>query len=193
MTTGGNLNDDTIDFISNQLIELYPTESIADIRLCFERGAMGRYGQIQRMDGLVIGEWMSQYLEEKYTELETLIQKRKTNDIGKEPVSELEDIYKSMLSENTKWKSVQEFNRREHHKKFGAIDMEQIEALRQAEHDGKHLHKMVQGPLTESHYHRFICDGHTIYADNEDEAKAIFKAALGSDPKKCEPADQKQL
>lgn len=119
MTTGGNLNDDMTDFISAQLIELYPTESIADIRLCFERGAIGRYGQIQRMDGLVVGDWMTQYLEEKYTDLETLIEKRKATDITKEPVEDLKPVYAKMADDTTKKYMVKQFEKEEMARKYG--------------------------------------------------------------------------
>lgn len=70
MSVGGNLNDAQVEFVSEQLMELYPNESIADFKICFRRGAMGTYGQIQRMDGLTIGEWMKLYLNEKYEVLE---------------------------------------------------------------------------------------------------------------------------
>lgn len=102
MVTGGNLNDAMTDFISSELMDLYPTESIADIKLCLERGAMGRYGEIQRMDGVTIGLWMGKYLEEKYTEMEGLIQTRKANDLTKEPIEGLEQVYKTMKDETTK-------------------------------------------------------------------------------------------
>lgn len=77
MSVGGNLNNAQVQFISEQLIELYPTESIADFKICFRRGAMGAYGQIQRMDGLTIGEWMKQYLNEKYIVLETQLREER--------------------------------------------------------------------------------------------------------------------
>lgn len=77
MSVGGNLNNAQITFISEQLIEMYPTESIADFKICFRRGAMGTYGQIQRMDGLTIGEWMKQYLDEKYKVLEAAMMNEK--------------------------------------------------------------------------------------------------------------------
>lgn len=70
MTVGGNLNLTLVTFIARQLVELYPNESIADFKLCFERGAIGHYGQIQRMDGITIRGWMELYLETKYEEHE---------------------------------------------------------------------------------------------------------------------------
>ena len=54
VTTGGNLDGGMVEFIARQLVEMHPTESMADFKLCFERGAMGRYGKIQRMDGLTV-------------------------------------------------------------------------------------------------------------------------------------------
>lgn len=150
MVTGGNLNDDMTDFISSQLIELHPTESIADLKLCFERGAMGRYGSIQRMDGITIGEWVEKYLDEKYAELETLIEKRKTNDVAKEPVDGLEDFYARMRDESAKRAAVLEFNKAEYRKKYGAVDMETIERLRQAELEGKH--NATSAPFTKADF-----------------------------------------
>lgn len=89
MSVGGNLNNAQVDFIADQLIEMYPTESLADFKICFRRGAMGTYGQIQRMDGLTIGEWMKKYLEEKYQALEAAMMK------------ERDEYYKVIIPENT--------------------------------------------------------------------------------------------
>jgi len=77
MSVGGNLKEAQILFIARQLIEMYPNESIADFKLCFQRGAMGLYGDIQRMDGITIGKWMAAYLDEKYQVLETKLMKEK--------------------------------------------------------------------------------------------------------------------
>jgi hypothetical protein len=79
MSVGGNLNRAQVPFIAEQLIELYPNESIADFKLCFTRGAIGLYGDIQRLDGITIGQWMKAYLEEKYEIIENKLRKEKDN------------------------------------------------------------------------------------------------------------------
>lgn len=79
MSVGGNLNGSQVTFIAEQLIELYPSESIADFKICFKRGAIGAYGQIQRMDGITLREWMEKYLEEKYTIMEDMLMREKDN------------------------------------------------------------------------------------------------------------------
>lgn len=79
MSVGGNLNKAQVPFIAEQLIMLYPNESIADFKLCFQRGAIGLYGDIQRLDGVTIGQWMKAYLDEKYEVLESQLMKEKDN------------------------------------------------------------------------------------------------------------------
>jgi hypothetical protein len=66
VSVGGNLNNAQVEFISTQLVEMFPNESIADFKLCFERGCMGQYGEIFRMDGIVLRGWLEKYLDEKY-------------------------------------------------------------------------------------------------------------------------------
>ena len=82
MSVGGNLNKAQVPFIAEQLIELYPNESIADFKLCFRKGSIGEYGDIQRLDGITIGNWMKAYLDKKYEAIESDLMKQK------------EDIYK---------------------------------------------------------------------------------------------------
>jgi hypothetical protein len=66
ISVGGNLNHQQAVFIAQELISLFPNETLADFKLCFQRGAIGQYGEIYRMDGIVIRGWMEKYLEEKY-------------------------------------------------------------------------------------------------------------------------------
>ncbi len=155
---------------------------------------MGRYGEIQRMDGITIGVWMTQYLEEKYTEMESLIQKRKETDVTKQAVEGMESIYAKMADETGKWKSVQEFNKKEYERKYGNVDQEQIDSIRNAEIEGKHAEgldkKLPHGSLTDKQYAKYDCDGHIILARNKETAEQIFVAALGYGPKKVELKEQ---
>lgn len=80
MSVGGNLNGAQVPFVAQQLMELYPMESIADFKICFERGSIGVYGDIQRMDGITVGGWMGKYLEEKYEVLEKRIANEKEQE-----------------------------------------------------------------------------------------------------------------
>jgi hypothetical protein len=66
VSVGGNLNHQQAVFIAQELINLFPNETLADFKLCFQRGAIGQYGEIFRLDGIVIRGWMEKYLEEKY-------------------------------------------------------------------------------------------------------------------------------
>jgi hypothetical protein len=75
ISVGNTINAAQLEFISTQLIEYFPGESLADFKICFERGCMGQYGEIFRMDGIVIRKWMEQYLEEKYTIVEEELKK----------------------------------------------------------------------------------------------------------------------
>lgn len=70
VSVGNNLNNAQVEFIASQLVELFPNESMADFKICFQRGCIGQYGEIFRMDGIVLRKWMEKYLDEKY---ETLV------------------------------------------------------------------------------------------------------------------------
>lgn len=77
VSVGGNLNNTQVEFIAVQMVDLFPAESLADFKLCFERGCMGQYGEIFRMDGIVIRKWMEQYLNEKYELIEAELKAEK--------------------------------------------------------------------------------------------------------------------
>lgn len=75
-----NLKDYQVPVIAEMLIENYKWESIEDFTLCFKRAGAGMYGEIYRIDGAVIGQWFSRYLDEKYDALEQRKAKEKHAD-----------------------------------------------------------------------------------------------------------------
>lgn len=77
VNVGQNLTDFQVSFVAEQLLSCYPNETIADFRLCFQRAAIGRYGDVFRLDPIIIGKWMQMYLEEKYQVAETELMKEK--------------------------------------------------------------------------------------------------------------------
>lgn len=91
INVSGNLTDPQVEFIAGQLVRMFPNETIADFKLCFERAAMGAYGKIFKLDGVEIGIWMkglrdekgevkqAGYLDEKYQVLEAELMREKDN------------------------------------------------------------------------------------------------------------------
>lgn len=109
VSVGGNLTDAQVPFVARNLVAMYPKESIADFRMCFERGAMGRYGPMQRLDGATIGEWMGKYLDEKYSAYEAVIDKTKKEPTAFEAVTDdaRVDAYLEQMKENAKNAKIQ--------------------------------------------------------------------------------------
>lgn len=85
INVSGNLTDSQIEFIASQLLGMYPNETIADFKICFEKGASGAYGKIFKLDGVEVGQWMKLYLDEKYQVMENQLMKEK-DEIYKKPV-----------------------------------------------------------------------------------------------------------
>lgn len=85
VSVGNNLNNAQVEFIATQLVEMFPNESLADFKICFQRGCIGQYGDIFRMDGIVLRKWMEKYLDEKYTVIEEDLRKAKQNDYHETP------------------------------------------------------------------------------------------------------------
>lgn len=77
VSVGGNLTDMQIQFLAVELLNDYPNETIADFKICFTNGAKGHYGEIFRLDPIVISGWMKKHLDEKYTILETQLREER--------------------------------------------------------------------------------------------------------------------
>lgn len=106
ITVSGNLNDGQIQFIATQLVEMFPGESLADFKICFERGCIGQYGEIFRMDGIVLRKWMEQYLDEKYQLVEQELYKQPDNIYETHETGPGYEAFKKWAKELTETKTV---------------------------------------------------------------------------------------
>lgn len=76
-STSGNLTDFQAQFVAGELIAMYPKESIADFKACFDGLVKGKYGTVYRIDANVIFETFLKYLEHKYEFIEDRLMKEK--------------------------------------------------------------------------------------------------------------------
>jgi len=106
ITVSGNLNDGQVQFIATQLVEMFPGESLADFKICFERGCIGQYGEIFRMDGIVLRKWMEQYLDEKYQLIEQELYKQPENIYETHETGPGYEAFKKWAKELTEKKTV---------------------------------------------------------------------------------------
>ncbi len=77
-----NIQGHQVPVIAETLYTQFKNESLEDFILCFKKGGAGFYGQIFRLDGAVLVDWMQKHLDEKYSMIEYRIQKEK--DVEKE-------------------------------------------------------------------------------------------------------------
>lgn len=108
MSVGGNLNDAQITFIAEEFVKMFPAESIADFKICFRKGAIGGYGQIQRLDGITLREWMDKYLQEKYLVMEDKLMQEKDNLYKLPELSESEREHVSRIDVDKMLKDYEE-------------------------------------------------------------------------------------
>lgn len=78
---GDNIDKNRIETLVTDLLEVYPYDSLEDVRECLKRARNGSYSFGHEKRGFVtmilIREWMSQFLEEKAIERERLHENKK--------------------------------------------------------------------------------------------------------------------
>jgi len=191
VNTGGNLNNAQIQFIAEQLIEKYPMETLADFKICFTRALTGNYGDVFRLDTIIIFGWMEKYLNEKYQVLEQQLAKGKNKRVeftvpeGKELSPETEKLIQDYINSLSDFKKVPAMTEEEI-KELGRerikprsvsaghsyADIEKINddrikldeaVLKRGLHE-KGLHELI----------KFEVDGKTIIATSKEEAYEIY-------------------
>lgn len=79
LSVGSSLDNYKVQLIATQMVEFFPNESIGDFKACFFRASAGQYGDIFRLDGIVVRKFMEKYLDEKYETVEQQLMKEKDN------------------------------------------------------------------------------------------------------------------
>lgn len=106
VSVGGNLNNAQVVFIAAELIRTFQNETLADFKLCFQQGASGAFGEIFRLDGIVIRAWMVSYLEIKYQVLENELYKEKESLYNMPAQTLSEEAQRQKLGDRLQaWKS----------------------------------------------------------------------------------------
>lgn len=70
--TGQNMNQDQIAQLTELILEDYYYMKIDDLKLCFKNAMKGRYGQVYRIDGAVVLNWIEKYSAERFAEADNM-------------------------------------------------------------------------------------------------------------------------
>lgn len=160
ISVGNSINSAQLEFISTQLVDYFPGESLADFKICFERGCMGQYGEIFRMDGIVIRKWMEQYLEEKYLIIEEELRKEKQDIYDPKQVKTREEKHSEHLAN---WLKVVQGTGQ----KVSAMTDEDVRRFGQKEPERR---SVTAG------YKYFTVEGKQVYASNQEHAEELATA-----------------
>jgi hypothetical protein len=158
ISVNGNLTNAQIEFIAVQLVDYFPGESIADFKICFQRGAIGQYGEIFRMDGIVIRKWMEQYLEEKYTIVEEELKKSPDSMYKQSEVKTHDERHSDWLD---KWQ-----------KEVGGVG-QKVPGISDQDTRKYGQEKPVRNTIT-SGYKYFPVGDVQVYAITEEHAKELY-------------------
>jgi hypothetical protein len=172
-----NIQEHQIPFICKQLVDTYKNESLADFKICFERGAMGKYDdKLLRVDGAVITNWMNKYLEEKYQVIENKLMSEKENfyePVKQDRRNEARDLLALLKL------VVGEVKPEENPNDYFRVKMQHAKEKRQRQ---EHLNRVSsdfyakKGGYTEIKMYEDDL-GYYVYAENEHDAKEIYELA----------------
>lgn len=172
-----NLQKGQIPIIASQLIDLHKGETLADFKICFQRGATGRYDdKLLRLDLAIICNWMRKYLEEKYEVVENQLMrekdsiykvKRESPDVPVKinPERNLLALLKTVIGDH---KPPDETNR----------SMNAYQRWRLFQNDLRKAEKeFYKGNIPADANRYDDDDGHYVYAVNLEDAEKIYNSA----------------
>jgi polyhydroxyalkanoate synthesis regulator phasin len=143
-----NMQPWQIPQLAEQLLLMFPVETLEDFVLCFRRGSLGFYGKIFRLDAAVINEWMQKYLEEKYTYVEAKVQEQQDQTLKDNEVNY--EAFKKRVGEVFKEEKKTNFKENEYQR-----------------------WKLEQGP-----YMYYPVRGVEIYATSQEHAEEIVRKLI---------------
>lgn len=179
-----NLQGHQIPVIAQELLNTYSRESLADFTICFRRGAMGKYGEIFKIDISVIMGWMSGtekqpgYLEEKYQAIENRLMRERDNHY--QETTEQAKLTNDWVAE---WKRLNDYQEAKKEDP-NAYERERIKH-RSRTYRKEYLKMLLdQGLVKWAEWHRnkpetdlvyaFKIEDHHIVAKDQEEAREIF-------------------
>ena len=91
------MNENQLAQTINLLIEDFYYLNIEDFKLCFNNAKKGRYGKIyDRIDGMIIYEWVRMYAEERVKAAEERDDRYKVDDRHERQSERVDDVDKAM-------------------------------------------------------------------------------------------------
>lgn len=84
VNVGKKMNEDQLIALSSDLFERFSSESLEDILLFFKMARSGSFGDIYRLDSLIVLSWMDKYFDIKIQAREDEIQNNRNVQLRKE-------------------------------------------------------------------------------------------------------------
>ncbi|HYG03311.1 MAG TPA: hypothetical protein VD927_12755 [Chryseosolibacter sp.] len=175
-----NLQPHQIPLIAEYLVETYKRENLADFKIAFTRGAMGKYDdKLLRVDAAIISNWMTKYLEEKYEVLVSQLNAEKENPYAVSRGAKTEIMIKLMKDALGDYKSPDEIDQ----KKEAEYRLKVRDEMKKRKEIQKHINR------TASEFYKDrdmvnVCEfrddatGYYVPAENLQDAEMIYSEAL---------------